>query len=95
MSEFFRKSPPPNTAPYRKTPVFDADSVPAGLLADHSTKAGVWAVVHVLSGAVTFRLTSPAAERVLQAGDKLACSPEARHSVSLSDDAEFQIEFWR
>jgi len=89
------QAPPPGVAPYRKTPIFDSATVPAALLAEHSTKPGVWAVIHVLQGEVTFRQSTPAFERRLLSGDALACAPEATHSVALSEDARFQIEFWR
>ena len=88
-------APPPGVQPYRKTPIFDAETVPAALLADHNTKAGVWAVIHVLAGAVTFKLADRTIEKVIRPGSTLACPPERRHSVSLTEDARFQIEFWR
>jgi len=89
------QSPPSGVAPYRKTPIFDSATVPANLLGDHSTKAGVWAVIHVLRGEVVFRHKAPATEHRLAAGETLACPPEAKHSIALSEDARFQIEFWR
>lgn len=39
---------PGGLTPYKRTPTFDAETVPAGLRAQHSTKAGVWARVVVL-----------------------------------------------
>ena len=41
---------PGGLAPYRKTPVFTAATVPDGITADHSTKPGVWALIHVVRG---------------------------------------------
>src|SRR5690606_40102851 len=33
---------PDGFEPYKATKIFDQDSTPAGLLADHQTRAGVW-----------------------------------------------------
>ena len=40
---------------YKHTRWFDQDSVPAGLLGDHTTKAGVWGALEVESGALVLR----------------------------------------
>jgi|GEM_PF-4543010 len=41
---------PEHFIPYRQTPVFTEQSVPARLQQDHSTKAGVWAKILVTEG---------------------------------------------
>ena len=51
--------------PYRSTPVFDQDTLPAALRARHSTKAGVWGVIRVLEGRLCYRVLDPASEMVL------------------------------
>ena len=38
--------------PYKRTPSFSEATVPAGLLADHATKEGVWALIQVEDGAL-------------------------------------------
>ena len=47
---------PAEVVPYKRTPVFEQHSVPAGLLKRHSTKAGVW-------GKIVVRLTRDCALR--------------------------------
>lgn len=39
---------PEGLTPYKRTPVFDQDSLPSALLRDHRTKPGVWGVIQVL-----------------------------------------------
>lgn len=55
---------PGGVSPYKRTPTFDEESLPKGLLAVHRTKAGVWGLVVIEAGAVdyviegeTYRLT--------------------------------------
>ena len=46
-------------APYRSTPVFDQDTLPAALRARHSTKAGVWGAIRVLEGELELTCLEP------------------------------------
>lgn len=88
-------SPPPGFAPYRTTPIFNAATIPAGLCGDHATKPGVWAVIQVLEGVLTFAAVDPTEATEIHAGERLACAPERRHRVTPSEDVRFRIEFWR
>ena len=36
------------STPYKSTPVFDENTLPAGLRKEHRTKAGVWGVLTIL-----------------------------------------------
>ena len=47
---------------YKRTPNFTENSVPAGLLADHSTKEGVWGLIHVTQGRLRYFITDPRRE---------------------------------
>lgn len=38
--------------PYRKTKVFDNETVPSALLSNHETKDGTWAIVRILVGRI-------------------------------------------
>lgn len=89
------KSLPDGLQPYRETPVFSAETVPPGLTRDHSTKAGVWGVIHVLSGQVTYRIKASDEEIVLVPGKDGIVEPEALHSVALAHGATFRVVFWR
>ena len=58
---------PAHFQPYRKTPVFTEQSVPAALLKSHTTRRGVWAKIHVLEGRLRYgvegRHRHPACDR--------------------------------
>ena len=56
---------PAGLTPYKRTSTFDAETVPAGLRVEHSTKAGVWARVVVLQGSLPFRMLEPDEELVV------------------------------
>jgi tellurite resistance-related uncharacterized protein len=81
---------------YRKTPVFTADTIPRGLLSRHSTKAGVWGRLEVLSGTLNFVLEGPGEPReVLRAGESVVIVPEVEHRVEPLGPVEFRIELYR
>lgn len=87
---------PEGVRPYKRTPRFTAQSVPAGLLKDHSLKAGTWGLLRCHAGSVRYFLQGDTApQAVLQAGDTQAIPPECVHFVALSPDAEFSVEFHR
>jgi tellurite resistance-related uncharacterized protein len=79
----------------RCTPVFDAESVPVALTRSHHTT--VWAELRVEAGVVHFlelEGTSPRDLRV-EAGERVVIVPGVRHSVELSGDARFHVQFYR
>ena len=53
---------PPGLTAYKRTPVFDRDSLPAGLRRSHRTKTGVWGLIHVIEGRLHYRTFDPASE---------------------------------
>ena len=93
------KSLPPGLVPYRSTAVFTQDTVPAGLLADHRTKDGVWGLIHVLSGQLLYAVTDPrrtASERLLTPdAEPGVVEPAILHRIEPNGDVQFLVEFWR
>ncbi|WP_304271854.1 DUF1971 domain-containing protein [Brevundimonas naejangsanensis] len=93
------KALPSGLAPYRSTAVFTQNTVPAGLLADHRTKDGVWGLIHVLSGQLLYSVTDPrraASERLLTPGaEPGVVEPAVLHRVEPNGDVQFLVEFWR
>ena len=80
----------------RLTDVFDADSVPAGLLRSHQIAEGVWGRLVVHGGTVRFVWEDDADRPVeLHEGDTVVVPPLRRHHVELGDDARFAVEFHR
>lgn len=87
---------PKGVAPYKTTPRFTATTVPKGLLADHSLKAGTWGLIQCHAGALRYFLQGDVVpQAVLHAGETLVVPPEVVHFVSLSPDAEFSVVFHR
>jgi tellurite methyltransferase len=92
-----RQEMPAGYAPYRRTPAFTQASVPQGLLHQHQTKAGVWALVHVSSGSLEFyeRAGSGETRREVAAGQTATIRPNVEHRVAPLGEVEFCVEFWR
>jgi tellurite resistance-related uncharacterized protein len=88
---------PAGFAPYKRTTPFRRESIPAGLLHRHRTKAGVWAIIHVVSGTLDYFESIEGGERhrALVAGEQVLVRSECEHRVTASDGVEFTVEFWR
>ncbi len=84
---------------YKRTPTFTENSVPAGLLAEHSTKEGVWGLIHVTQGRLRYFITDPRREPegyVLDPGTEPGVvEPTILHRVEPMGSVEFQVEFLR
>ncbi len=87
---------PAGFASYQRTPDFDETSIPAGLLKDHSTKPGVWGVIHVLAGQLRYVVEPPLArELVLDEAAPGIVVPEVLHRVAPIGAVTFFVEFHR
>ncbi|NET36784.1 MAG: DUF1971 domain-containing protein [Cyanothece sp. SIO1E1] len=87
---------PPNVTAYRKTPVFTQDTLPAGLLSRHTTKAGSWAKIWVTSGRLCYRiLTDIPEEHTLTPDLAGIVEPQVPHQVEILGPVEFYVEFYR
>ena len=83
---------PDHVSPYKRTPVFSTRTVPAALLRDHATKAGVWGLIHVVRGALILRDDS--GQTRLEPGRPGVIEPEVAHAVEPVGDVSFFVEFW-
>lgn len=81
-------------APYRSTPVFDQDTLPAALRARHSTKAGVWGVVRVLEGELELTYLEPESSIVLAPERPGLLLPEQPHFVTANGPMKMQVDFY-
>ena len=86
---------PDGLRPYKRTPVFTAETVPPGLLRDHATKPGVWGLIHVVSGEVIYRIALPKEEHLLAPGTLGVIEPDTPHSVEILGAGTFFVEFWK
>ncbi|WP_298443900.1 DUF1971 domain-containing protein [uncultured Ferrimonas sp.] len=84
----------------RSTPFFSKDTVPASLLSHHNTAAGVFGQLVVMRGTVTYfgfadeNATEPELTVVIEAGKFATSPPQYWHKIEVSDDAQFNINFW-
>lgn len=81
---------------YSKTSVFTADTIPSALSSKHTTKAGVWGRLEVLSGSIAYVVEAPVEVRhVLASGHSAVIVPELEHRVDALGPVEFCVEFYR
>jgi len=84
---------PPGLTAYKRTPVFDQDSLPAGLRREHRTKAGVWALIHVIEGSLLYRTLDPRSEQILTTGNPGIVTPGEPHEVEPLGPMRMYVEF--
>lgn len=81
-------------APYRSTPVFDQDTLPAALRARHNTKAGVWGVIRVLEGELLLTYLEPESSVLLTPDSPGHILPEQPHFVTPQGPMRMQVDFY-
>jgi tellurite resistance-related uncharacterized protein len=88
------KSMPSGVEPYKRTPEFTSETVPAGLRSSHRTKEGVWGRIVVLEGRLRYRILEPAVEEVeLSPGVEGVVEPTVPHEVEPLGAVRFYVEF--
>ena len=91
-----RREMPSGFAAHHRSPVFDASSIPRGLMSQHSTKPGVWGRLEVLSGSIRFVVEGDAGSReTVSAGEHVVIVPEVLHRVEPTGPVELFVEFYR
>lgn len=80
--------------PYKRTPVFDETTLPAGLRREHRTKPGVWGIIRVLEGRVRYRLFDSNSDTVLDAEHPGLVLPNQPHLVEPLGPMRMHIEFY-
>lgn len=91
------KSLPNNVTPYKRTPTFTENTIPKGLLAEHTTKEGTWGLVVVESGSLIYTITEPGFEEEVTLSPELrgVVVPGQRHHVRASGAVQFYVEFYK
>lgn len=84
---------PPGLKPYRQTPVFDQDTLPAALRRAHRTKPGVWGLIHVIEGSLLYRILDPPSETMLTPEKPGVVHPEQPHEVEPLGKMRMYVEF--
>lgn len=87
---------PAGFAPYKRTAEFSEATVPSGLRKQHSTRTGVWGVIHVLTGELRYLVEAPlASEQLLDPEHPGVVVPEVEHHVEPRGPVRFYVEFHR
>ena len=87
---------PVDVSPYKRTPDFTAETVPAGLLHSHNTREGVWGKIVVLEGQLNYRILEPVQEEILlNPALPGVVEPTIKHEVEPLGQVRFYVEFYR
>jgi len=87
---------PAGHAPYKRTRELDQLSIPDALRKQHSTKPGVWGVIHVLDGRLRYIIEPPLErEQLLDRERPGVVVPEVLHRVVPDGEVRFFVEFHR
>lgn len=81
-------------APYKSTPVFDENTLPAALRREHRTKAGVWGVIRVLAGQLRYRILDPISETIIDADHPGIVYPDQPHLVEPLGAIRMRVDFY-
>ena len=84
---------PPGLQAYRRTPIFDQDTLPVALRRQHQTKPGVWALIHVLEGRLRYRTYEPSSETILTPELRGVVHPQQFHDVEPLGPMRMFVEF--
>ncbi len=86
---------PDAVRPYKRTPEFTNETIPKGLLKQHSTKRGVWGRIFVLEGALEYTVEHPIETTIeIAEGQQANISPQVPHSVKADGRVRFYVEFY-
>jgi len=90
------KNLPENVIAYKQTPEFNQESVPAGLLKSHQTKAGTWGQIKILSGKLMYRILEPELEEIELSPERFGVvEPTVLHELVMTEPVRFQVIFLR
>lgn len=89
------RSLPVGVETYKRTAVFDQDSLPEAFKKDHNTKKGVWAVIHVLEGELNYTIAQSNEQYVLTPNKNGIIVQQQFHRVAALGAVSFYVEFYR
>lgn len=81
--------------PYKVTPVWTEQTLPAAIRAAHSTKEGVWGLLRVLQGQVRLVFEDGSGEALVTPASPGLIPPQVLHHVEVEGPARMQVEFYR
>ena len=81
--------------PYRSTPVFDSQTLPAALRNEHRTRKGVWGVIRVIEGRLRLeRSGRPDGSEILTPDRPAVLQPEEAHRVEPLGPMRMRVDFY-
>jgi tellurite resistance-related uncharacterized protein len=90
------KQLPSNVVPYKRTPEFTEESVPAGLLHAHQIKESVWAKIVILEGRLQYTIRGAEQEVIILDNSVYGVvEPTVLHEVKPLGNVRFYVEFHR
>lgn len=90
------KQLPADVVPYKHTPEFTEETIPAGLLSAHQTKESVWARIVVLEGQLQYTINEPEREVIILSRERHGVvEPTVLHEVKPLGKVRFYVEFHR
>jgi len=90
------KQLPVDVIAYKRTPEFDQDSIPKGLLREHQTKSGVWGKITILQGKLLYTINEPETEQLMLSPEVYGVvEPTVLHQIAAVDNVRFYVEFYR
>ncbi len=88
------KTLPNNITAYKRTPQFDENTVPAGLLKEHNTKEGVWALIHIEAGELEYVIKNTE-KHTLSPEKHGVVEPQVPHHIKALGKVSFFVEFYK
>lgn len=95
LALFFRLRDPARPEPYKRTAIWDQDSLPDAIRREHRTKAGTWGLLRLLDGAARLVFTEDGREVSVEPGKPGVIPPQVTHFVRLDGPARMLVEFYR
>lgn len=83
-----------NALPYKSTPVFNENTLPAGLRKEHRTKVGVWGIIRVLEGKLRYVVLDPHSESTIDADNPGLVLPDQPHLVEPLGPMQMRVDFY-
>jgi tellurite resistance-related uncharacterized protein len=84
---------PADVKEYKRTASFTEANLPAGLVRDHGTKPGVWALIVIEAGTLEYTIEDPVRTFLLTPELPGVIPPVVPHRVKVLGPVRFHLEF--
>lgn len=80
--------------PYRSSPIFTAETLPAALQRAHRTKRGVWGMIRILDGELRYCIEDGSPPQLLTPDRPGLVRPDEPHHVELLGPVTMRVDFY-